>query len=164
MAYGNYGAFVYKNGIHRKDRENVAVFDDHMKQYPSGARIWANLLEAKEKYGDCSEQPWHEHIHHAVLGDSLVRICGYKENAELWKIDEGKIIQIKFPEPDYSKDNIQICASGEIGVSDGRYNWAFWQYNENMINLWLREPDGSNWFGVCGYQYGAGHMEEGAGG
>lgn len=162
MAYGNWGAFVYKSGKRRRDREDVAVFDDHLKQYSSGARIWTNLIEAQKKYGDSTKQPWHEHCHHAVLGDGPVRLCGYKEGAELWRIGRGKILRMKIPEPNYSKDNIQICASGQLyAITKGPWNWAFWQYGGNMINLWLREPDGSQWFAVCGYQYGAAHMKEG---
>lgn len=161
MAYSNYGAFVYKDGERRKDREDVAVFDDHLKHYSSGMRIWANLLEAQKKYGDCTEQPWHEHCQHAVLGDSLVRLCAYKEHAGLWKLEKDRIIQVKLPETDYSKDNFQINVHGLVAVYEETWNWAFWQYNENMINLWLREPNGSQWFAVCGYEYGAGHMEEG---
>lgn len=49
MAYSNYGAFVYKNGERRKDREDVAVFDDHLKDYPSGARIWVNYPDLMDE-------------------------------------------------------------------------------------------------------------------
>ena len=32
--------------------------------------------------------------------------------------------------------------------------------DDNRVHLELIEPEGSVWDATCGYQYGAGHMEE----
>lgn len=160
MAYSNWGAFVYKDGVRRRDKEDVGVFDVDESDVPSGFRIFANLMKNREAgtEGDLSL-----HSHHAVLGDGRVRLCGYESVAALWYVDsEGMRQRAKLPEADYDKDEYELNdQSGELILGGETWGWWFNQFNGNMIDLKLTEPDGTVWTSRCGYMYGAGHMEDG---
>lgn len=157
MAYSNWGSKVFKDDVRRNDKEDVGVFDCDEAVYPSGARIFANILKGREKGYPEGEQPWHEHSHHAVLGDNEVRLCGYKSYPELWVMREGKVEKFVLPEPDYDKDEWELKdQTGEVEVDGKKWKWGFSQYDSNMIDLWLHEPDGSRWHSTCGYCFGAG--------
>lgn len=165
MAYGDYGAFVYRNGKRRPDKEDVGVFDTDESCLPSGARIFVNILKLRQKNDDS----WDNHSHHAVLGDGPVRLCGYKSHAELWAIRKGKgrkekRERINLPAPDYDNDEWELKdQSGKISIRIDKkkytWKWSFSQYNGNRIDLSLIEPDGTVWTSTCGYLYGAGHMD-----
>lgn len=160
MAYSNWGAFVYKDGKRRKNREDVAVFNDDESEYPSGVRIFANILKNRAKYGDDEQgPPFYEHSHHAVLGDLEVRLCGYKSWPELYSTDkDGKVTQHTLPEaPD---DGYERDGEGDLEIDGKIWHWKFHQYDGNMVDLELTEPDGSKWTSTCGYMYGAGFEEE----
>lgn len=178
MAYSNWGAFVHKNGERRKDKEDVAVFNTDEADVPSGMRIFANLMKNSAKYGEgdsgVKDTPWHEHSHHAVLGDGPVRLCGYKCNPELWVMKpDGAVEQIELPDicnhdgeikdasthfyvyaDEYGKEKKE-----EMKEAEGEYVYSARHYNGNMIELELIEPNGNRWSAISGYEYGAGHME-----
>lgn len=160
MAYSNWGAFVHKDGERRRDREDVGVFDTDEANIPTAFRIFYNIMKNREKYGD-DRYPWHKHSHHAVLGDGPVRMCGYKRSPELWVMDEeGNAEQIKLPEPDYAKKEWDISREGKLEVVKGVYTWKFHQYDEDLIDLELIEPDGTVWKSTCGYEIGAGFVKD----
>lgn len=158
MAYSNWGAFVYKNGERRTDKEDVGVFDTDEGSLPTEMRIFVNIYKNQSNKND----DWSNHSHHAVLGDDIVRFCGYKSNPELWAIINEKPERVLLPKIDYDCDDAWELhdQSGELEVDGKVWKWWFNQYNENMINLKLIEPNGDIWLSTCGYQYGAGFMNE----
>ena len=159
MAYSNWGAFVYKNGERRVDKEDVGVFDtDEVAIQNSGMRIFINLLKT-QKAGTADD--WSKHSHHAVLGDNIVRLCGYKASPELWCIRNGITEQIVLPQAKEDNDDGELHnQSGEVKTDNKNWKWWFNQFDGNMLDLRLIEPDGSEWTSRCGYCYGAGWKEE----
>ena len=153
MAYSNWGAFVTKNRIRRKDREDIGAFDTDESNLPSSMRIFANILKRREQ--NCNED--YNRSYHAVLGDGPVRLCGYKNHPRLFAIFNNEVEEVELPEPD--EEEWETDGHGELIVNSKRYKWQFEQYDGNMIRLKLEEPDGSIWESKCGYCYGAGHME-----
>jgi len=159
MAYSDYGAFVYKDGIRRTDREDVAVFNDDDKDHPSAYRIFANIRRNRKKYPD-GNPPWHEHSHHAVLGDGPVRLCGYKSTAELFHLaDDGTVTDVDLAP-------FQVDAAGFDGDTHrGEYAGATFEARQDdgphgrVVLLSFVEADGAKWEATCGYLYGAGHMD-----
>jgi len=157
MAYSNWGAKVFRNGVRMKNREDVGVYDEDEAKFPSGLRIWMNLLKLKEK-GEENKQ-W-KHCYHAVLGDNEVRLCAYKNSPILWIWRKNK------PEPERVElatdkewekywENYSLEKEGEIEVNGKKWKWYFHVY-ENMLDLSLIEPDGTVWTATAGYKYGAG--------
>jgi len=163
MAYSNWGAFVYKDGIRRNDREDVAVFNDDEKDFPQAMRIFMNISKRRAESGETKES-WAEHSHHAVLGDGRVRLCGYKDRPELWKIWGSKFVNIQIlPDrfwDEYDSEEKELAKEGIVKIGKKEWCWKFKMYNLNMVDLWLEEPGGSKWNSTCGYCYGAGHMDE----
>jgi hypothetical protein len=178
MAYSNWGAFVNKDGKRRQDREDVAVFNDDEKDVPSGARIFANLIKNREKYGEGEEgikaTPWHEHSHHAVLGDGPVRLAGYKCHPELYVMNPDGTIETK-ELPDicypvegelhfgvsyyYDKEKYPDAAAEFTDLLYKDYEIKIRHFDDNKIELYMKEPDGSVWTSTCGFEYGAGWMD-----
>jgi len=169
MAYSDYGAFVKRNGKRRKDKEDVGVFDTDEAKLPSGQRIFANILKRQKETGE--DRKWYNHSHHAVLGDGPVRLCGYKQHAELWYIDDQtkEVVNFKLPELDYpgAIKNAHFTfftydKKGELTWDDprhGDYKYEIKQYM-NKVDLTFIEPDGTKWTARCGYMYGAGLTKE----
>ena len=149
MAYSNWGAKVFRNGVRMRNREDVGVYEDEA--------IFANILKNREKE---ETDKWWEHPHHAVLGDAEVRLCAYKNDPELWIWKEGekepKQVQL-LNEEDWDKywNEDRVKKEGEIRVNGKIWKWYFEKYR-NMIDLSLVEPDGTVWIATAGYQYGAG--------
>jgi hypothetical protein len=126
MAYGNWGAFVYRNGERHKDGEDACPIP--------------------KKEGELFFETFH-----AVLGDGDVILCGYKHYPSLYAKDaDGCHVQVDIGDAD------------EFGFLSGEYEghkyWTY-EYDGNMLNLTLTEPDGTKWTATCGYCYGAGHMD-----
>lgn len=163
MAYSDSGAYVYKDGVRRTDREDVEVFDDQDKDLPPGARVFASLsrrLAATDAGGP--EPGWHQHSHHAVLGDGPVRLCGYKSRPELWAMtDDGPaLVNLKPFMADHDDDGELIAGFGEwaghvFDISPAEIKG----HPHQLIALRLVEPDGALWTAHCGYLYGAGHTD-----
>lgn len=152
MAYSNWGAFVYKDGERRTDKEDVGVWDTEEACVPTGLRIFANILKNRVREND----DWCNHSHHAVLGDGKVRLCGYKcyPYLYIWVNGKSEAISTRY---EYGKctyeDDIPIEVDGET--------W-FYSYDtgDNSVELTLVEPDGSVWTSECGYMIGAGFEDE----
>lgn len=153
MAYSNWGAFVYKNGERRRNKEDVGVFDTDEGDLPSGSRIFANILKNN---ATSRETPAWKHSRHAVLGDGPVRLCGYKNYPELWIIKNDIVESVALPDFEvYENDE----KSGDIDLDDKTYKWSFDQ-GDNTIDLRLEESDGTIWTSKCGYGIGAGFEED----
>ncbi len=154
MAYSNWGAYVFKNGKRREDKENVGVFDTEEAHITSGFRIFYNIL--KNEMHD--EVEWYTHSHHAVLGDGRVRLCGYKYGPELYYIDEkDKIREVKIKLSNHNEED--EIGSGKIIIGKGTWKWSY-KRGFNIVELKLVEPDGVIWESKCGLYYGAGHYDE----
>lgn len=156
MAYSNWGAFVQLNGERRPDKEDVGVFDTDEAFAPTGARKFLNILK---NHAEGTENDWSRRSHHAVLGDGPVRLCGYRNNPELWIIENEEVKRIELPEPDYENERELSDQSGQVEINGKVWKWWFNQFDRNMIDLKLIEPDEAEWTSRCGYLYGAGHME-----
>jgi hypothetical protein len=164
MAYSNWGGFVYRDGVRRTDREDVAVFNDEDKDLPSGARIFANIQRNMARHPG-GNYPWYEHSHHVVLGDGMVRLCGYKRSPELWyAMDPGDIRNIGLDQWAVRTDEYgeacewQGCYEGcefHIGVVELEHRGTTYE----LLGLSFRDEDGTPWTGACGMEFGAGWMD-----
>ncbi|WP_143711794.1 hypothetical protein [Cryptobacterium curtum] len=74
MAYSDYGAFVHLNAKRRRDKEDVGVYDTDEAVFPSGVRVYANII----KNGG-GKVPWYRHSQHGVMGDGDTRVACYKQ-------------------------------------------------------------------------------------
>ena len=143
MAYSDYGAFVYKNGTRRSDKEDTCVFD-----------------------GD-------ERLCHGVLGDGNIRVCCYKygwPTIYYWKdedekptiIDGSAVIQMfgwhdkpfvkksrTIDEHYIARDYPTIAFEYEGHKFVLRSKKDAPHYEAEML-----EPDGTHW--RCVYDYGIG--------
>ena len=180
MAYSDYGAFVYRNGERRPDKEDVGVFDTDEANLPSGLRIWANIIKNQEREDDA----WWRHSQHGVMGDGQVRCACYKQcfpTVYVWRDGED--------EPHAFTDEEIIAHNGwsdEPWVNtwehDGKVSTYIdaWECDETIEftvpglegytfthngygkprGSAMREPDGTLW--TCGhdYWYGAGFENE----
>lgn len=144
MAYGNWGAFVYKNGERMPKWEDNTPFRE---------------LELENGYWQAF-QSGDDGIdaYHAILGEGRVRLCGYKNDPTIFidnllhHIDLGPYLVREL--------DVDCEWNGEGIEGLPGYYFKAQQYCGNMIDLELREPDGTTWTATCGYNYGAGHMEE----
>lgn len=151
MAYSDYGAFVYKNGERRRDKEDVALFNSDEETFgesseniPSGARIWVYLLKNS---GDSS---WINHIHHGITGDGDIRVMCHKQG--LPQIYERIGEDIK--EIEFAPDDIDHFRYPPVNFEYKNYKFKFISskpYVAEMI-----EPDGTHWRCEYNYEYGAG--------
>lgn len=89
MAYSNYGAFVYCNGIRREDKEDCELFD--------------NMVVTS--FADYC---------HGVMGDDNIRVKCYKQyNPEIFeRSSDGTVHQIEYPCDDYLEFDISFEYKG----------------------------------------------------
>lgn len=103
MAYNDYGAFVYKDGRRRTDKEDVPAFAEGDTDLGPGSRIYASLMRRMAEQADedsaTPPNPLDDgRIYHGVLGDGPVRVCLYKQG--MWPIrivavdDDGKVTEL----------------------------------------------------------------------
>ena len=132
MAYGDYGAFVYRDGERAFDREDATPFKE--KHIEPG-------------YHQAFMKSEGANPHHAVLGSKGLRWCGHKTSPVLFVSGmETSIEQYEVEEDEWS---------GEFGGDDF---YAF--INEHgRLELELTELDGTQWYAECGYMFGAGHID-----
>lgn len=163
MAYSNWGAFVYCNNERRKDKEDAGVFDAEEANLPSGLRIYFNLLKLNNS-GELGDEFWYRHSHHAVLGDGPVRLACYKITPELWVLNEETPQQVDLDqykihdEDQESQDNDWYDTHDYKGEFEG-YKFSCINYENNIVELILEEPNGNKWSSKCGFEYGAGFMD-----
>lgn len=79
MAYNDYGAFVWRDGVRVSSHEDVELFDDSLADMASGTAVYAKLLKGRQE----SENPpdWASRCYHATFGDGDVRVGVYKLDA-----------------------------------------------------------------------------------
>src|SRR2546421_5055013 len=140
MAYGNWGAFVYKNGERQPEWEDNTPY----RETDLIAGYW-QAFGRKEDGGIISP-------HHAVLGKDRVRVCAHKAYFMLYL--DGKEIE--------DTDQYLVDTEGEFdddalhqGEIEG-YKFRAQEFSGNMIDLELIEPDGAIWQSRCGYAFGSG--------
>ena len=140
MAYGNWGAFVYRNGERQPNREDQTPYRE--------TELEAGYIQAFG-VGDGLGP------HHAVLGSGRFRLCGYKSSPMAY-LDGAKVDLSPFKVLDEEADEDR---PEYHGVIEG---WTFVAVPFNDpegIKLTLIEPDGTKWTSRCGYCIGAGHED-----
>lgn len=169
MAYSDYGAFVWKNGVRQEDKEDVPVWDADVElSYPQVMRIFANAVKNYKSGND----EWWQHCQHGVLGDGDIRVSCYKQGFPcVWKRTENcEIVQIPM------EDIIELCGSSCEGVVeyDGKKYFGY-DYNASFsidgytfdfsgdscdtapgYRATMIEPDGTVWKCSYDYEFGAG--------
>lgn len=155
MAYSDYGAFVWLNGMRRPDKEDVAAFATDEETFgkssddiPSGLRIWESLIKAKR---DGKELNYITHIHHGILGDGNVRVICHKQGLpEIWEAREDGFWNVDWEK----KSKIDHYEYDPIRVDYKGYQFEFRSgspYYAKMVT-----PDGDVWECKYDYCYGAG--------
>jgi hypothetical protein len=168
MAYSDYGAFVFCNGIRRPDKEDVGVFDTEEADLPSGQRIFANLSKNMARYGFASQteedhlQAWAAHSHHAVLGDGLVRLCGYKNyKPELWSMGSDRPLWYNLEDYITAWDTEGDAIEWSGTMLDHLFAVKVVTLRgQHGLALRLVEPGGAQWTAEAGYLFGAGHLPD----
>lgn len=169
MAYSDYGAFVYKNGKRRNDKEDVPVWGADVElEVGSGARIFANLMKNRGK----GSFEWWEHCHHGVIGDGEVRVGCYKQGFPcVYYLENGEVKSLE--------DEVIIALCGDecleyVEEYDGKRYFSY-DYNVKFEFMGrkfsfeggsfsgkpgyfasMTEPDGTEWLCEYDYWYGAG--------
>lgn len=96
MAYGDYGAFVYRNGNRCKDKEDASLFEAERGVY---------------KFG------------HGIMGDGYIRVLCYKQGLpEIYEMTENGVTEVKYCEEDidpYEYDSIKFKHKGYEFVFQG---------------------------------------------
>ena len=139
MAYGDWGAFVYKNGVRMESHEDNTPYKE---------------TELQAGYAQAFLRSEGMNPHHATLGDMDVRLCGYKNYPRLYLRGE-QLDMTPFLIPSEAPEWEDQDWKGLIGG----YDFTVTQYDDNMVDLYLKQPDGSVWNSTCGYCYGAGHID-----
>ena len=145
MAYGNWGAFVYRNGERMRDWEDQSPYQE--TTLVSGYHQAFGMQVGKDGQVTKAERGRELGPHHAVLGQQRIRLCGYKCYPVL--LVDGKRVELEpyclNPGEDYEEHKGEI--DGYVFTSER---------GENSVHLYLREPDGTVWTSTCGYEMGAG--------
>lgn len=180
MAYSDYGAFVFKDGERRRDKEDVGVYDTDEANLPSGARIYANLLKNMDAG---TTDDWWRHSHHGVMGDGNVRVACYKywfPDFYVWKKGDDAPTRISFDTiarangwekeefaTQYDENDEELYCNWEVGYElrdftvpdlDG-YLFSVWHdpwSGKPQQVAWMKEPDGTVWDCEYDAEYGAG--------
>ena len=152
MAYSDYGAFVYKNGERRRDKEDVALFNSDEETFgedsaniSSGARIWAYLYHRGSR-----EDTWIDHIHHGIMGDNAVRVLCHKQG--LPQIYEATADGIK--EIPYIPEGTDHFDYNTVEFEYNGYKFKFTEGKPYVAEM--TEHDGTEWKCEYDYQFGAG--------
>jgi len=155
MAYGNWGAKVWRNGKPCPERCDVPVFREPIIGYdePGVQKFWTELLRLKAE-GKLAEGDPRLHPFHCVLGDGPVRLVGYKNWGKLYIIDSEKPIR-----SDLGLGEEYECTKEEFEHEyKGKKYKIFAEGREDPYRVLLRleEPDGTVWHAVSGYTLGEG--------
>lgn len=146
MAYGNWGAFVYKNGERQRNREDNTPYKEDETQ----AGYWQAFGRSDTRLNP----------HHASLGSGPFRLCAYKSSPYIfWNgqpIDDAPYQKGENAGTDkwywYESDGIE----GEL---NGYKFKATPDSDPEAVNLEVTEPDGTVWTGKSGYGMGAGYED-----
>lgn len=160
MAYGNWGAFVYKNGQRMKAWEDQTPYQENELE----AGYWQAFVFLGEDSRGLGP-------HHAVLGEGDVRLCGYKDQPSLY-VKGARVDLVPFAEAagfapqrwEYQGRTITALPSSyDIGAYEfggGIEGYLFKiTMRDNFVDLALTCPNGDKWTATCGFEYGAGWMD-----
>lgn len=151
MAYGNWGAFVYKDGVRQSNREDNTPF--HEDELEAG--YWQAFAGNNED-GTRVTTGKKIHCHHASLGDGEFRLCGYKSYPRIFL--KGEEIEIeKYAIGGASEGWNWWDSQGISGEIEGFKFSAHPFSNPERVELELIQPDGTKWTGKSGYCIGSGH-------
>lgn len=161
MAYNDYGALVFCNGIRRKDKEDAATFATNDETFgteenvPSGLKIFASILNSQNKEhclnGD--DIGWVESIHHGILGDGDIRVILHKQGKpSIYERNGDYVRRIEYVE------NVDYYNYGEIKFEYKGYLFLFRSGHPYLASM--VEPDGTRWGGTYDCGYGAGFEDE----
>ena len=142
MAYGNWGAFVYKNNVRQHNREDNTPYKEDERQ----AGYYQAFFDDGESLG----------CHHATLGDGEIRLCGYKSTPILY--DKGRavdLLQFYDGEPEIFEDEKYLPDEFELDFTYKNHKISI-EKECNRVDLSLYEPSGTFWKSECGYCMGAG--------
>jgi hypothetical protein len=138
MAYGNWGAYVYKNGERQPSREDNTPYKEDQNE-PGYHQAFGR---SETKLGP----------HHASLGSGPFRLCGYKSYPVIFW--EGESIDTT----QYQKDPNEYWP--DCGGLEGELNGYKFKAtpgdDPERVELELIEPDGTKWNGTSGYAMGRG--------
>lgn len=147
MAYGNWGATVYKNGERQENREdNTPYLEDKLE-----AGYWQAFGGRNEDGTRCATNSKLGCVH-ASLGSGEFRLCGYKSYPIIYWQEE------KVDFKPFLKGVTEWRSGAEIeGELNGYKFKAKSMSDPESIHLELIEPDGTIWTGVSGFGIGSGH-------
>lgn len=156
MAYGNWGAYVYKNGERQTEREDNTPYREH--------ELESGYLQAFHPgRRDGSVRP-----HHAVLGSGRIRLCAHKSAVVLYV--DGAEVDSQELRKQYAShlesDDEGYLWEAEETIYQGKieeHSFKAKPFDGNMLDLELIEPDGTHWTARAGYAYGSGHHPDSEG-
>lgn len=155
MAYSDYGAFVFKNGDRRRDKEDVALFNSDEETFgesseniPSATRIWVYLSK------NINNTSYLNYIHHGIMGDGDIRVMCHKTGLpRIYERIGENINEIKFAPDDTDHWNYP-----PIDYEYKGYKFRFDSCHPYVAEM--TEPDGTYWRCEYDYEYGAGFEDE----
>lgn len=161
MAYSDYGAFVYRNGERRTDKEDAPIFATDEETFgmdgteiPSGAKIFVALCK---KMADMKKDagPLCNMISHGVMGDGDIRVSCYKcGRPDIYEATEDGIRTVE-----YCPENTNYFEYDRITFQYKGYSFVF-DSGDRVYYASMTEPDGTEWECEYGYEYGAGFEDE----
>ena len=143
MAYGNYGGNVFKNGKRMRNHEDNTPYRE--------GELKAGYWQAWGKQEGLS-------AHHATLGKERVRFCGYKTDPVLY-LDGQQVDLEPYVTEREDKWYGEEPVAGQGEIEGYKFRWDL-DTDPYKLNLWLTEPDGTEWTGFSGYAMGAGYEDE----
>jgi len=159
MAYSDYGAYVFRNGERRRDKEDVALFASDEETFGmdsseigSGSRIWVNLLHLEKTGKDPS---WENHIYHGIMGDGNIRVACYKQGLpDICELTEDGIHRIEYKTKKEGEDYFKF----RYEYDDILFEYKGYHFRFESGELYIAEmtePDGTQWRCEYNYSYGA---------
>lgn len=159
MAYGDYGAFVYKNDKRRRDKEDVLAFNLTVETFavdidPAELALWK--FTQPEVYNKVFN--YCDNMYHGVCGDGPIRVACYKQG--LPRIFESTADEVKVI-PYYDPDKTDRYDFGQLKFEYKGYNFHFEAGNLSEPYIAeMYEPDGTHWYCAYDYEYGAGFEDK----
>ena len=146
MAYGDYGAFVYKNGKRRTDKEDVFTF-------PKNTAVGFTNKEMGEYWAE-----WIVHAkHHGIIGDGNIRVVCHKENPPvILELIDGSVKEVPIPPENFIQEEYVLKWRFSFEYKGYRFFFESGTGRENPYTAEMTEPDGTHWLCKHAYFYGAG--------
>lgn len=157
MAYSDYGAEVYRNGIRRNDKEDAPLFitdkeafGESIENIPNSMRIFAYLLNNKDFISMANR------FGHGIMGDDSIRVLCYKVGLpQIFELTENEVQEVVYkPEDiDWYED------SYDVSYEYKNYKFHFFGDGTPYTAIMI-EPNGNKWECNYGCGYGAGFEDE----